>query len=257
LNGSDFQVLQLQVGPTSSNPVVSIPTSLTTHTPYPVAQAAVTRNLLFQAAQMGPTGMVNGPFRINGVSYDSSVINYRIPIDQIEIWELQNMTAIAHPFHIHDVQFYILDINGVAPPANMQGRKDVVLVPPMQGTVRFITKFDDFANDKVPYMYHCHMLSHEDEGMMGQFVVFDNTIAIEDQEDISILVYPNPVYDDLVIDGLESSTIELFNTTGQLLFRKETLASKEHIWVKAYAPGVYYLKVKTRNNLMVYKVLKK
>lgn len=257
LNGSDFQVLQLQVGPATSNPVLSIPTSLTTHTPYPAAQAAVTRNLLFQPAQMGPTGMVNGPFRINGVSYDSSVINYRIPIDQIEIWELQNMTAIAHPFHIHDVQFYILDINGTAPPANMQGRKDVVLVPPMQGTVRFITKFEDFANDQVPYMYHCHMLSHEDEGMMGQFVVFDNTIAIDEQEDMSLSIYPNPVDDELVIDGLEPSTLELYDATGQLLLSKKTTASQARIWVKAYASGVYYLQVKTTKNTVAYKVLKK
>jgi len=37
--------------------------------------------------------------------------------------------------------------------------------------VRLIAKFEDFYNDTLPYMYHCHMLSHEDEGMMGQFIV--------------------------------------------------------------------------------------
>jgi bilirubin oxidase len=250
-------VLQLQVGPALSNPIVSIPTTLINHNPYPTAQAAITRNLLFQAAQMGPTGMVNGPFHINGKSFDMNVIDYRIPINQVEIWELQNMTAIAHPFHIHDVQFYILDINGVAPPANMQGRKDVVLVPPMQGTVRFITKFDDFANDTVPYMYHCHMLSHEDEGMMGQFVVFDNSIAVDESENDFISIYPNPVLDKLQIEGLTPANIMVYTTTGQLLFTRETTNSEEQLSFNGYAPGVYYLKIRTMDQVLIYKVLKK
>jgi FtsP/CotA-like multicopper oxidase with cupredoxin domain len=38
-------------------------------------------------------------------------------------------------------------------------------------TVRFITKFEDFADEDFPYMYHCHILPHEDGGMMGQFIV--------------------------------------------------------------------------------------
>ncbi len=257
LNGSDFQVLQLQVGQASLNPVLTIPTTLITQNPYPVAQAAITRNLTFQPDQMGPTGMVNGPFQINGRSYDSSFIDYRIPIDQVEIWEIQNSTAIAHPFHIHDVQFYLLDIDGATPPANMQGRKDVVLVPPMGGTVRFITKFDDFANDKVPYMFHCHMLSHEDDGMMGQFVVFDNSIAIDETGDISISMYPNPVQEQLTIEGLVPSTLELINISGQILLIKKTTNSQEQLNLKDYAPGVYYLKIRTNDSVLIYKVLKK
>ena len=75
-------------------------------------------------------------------------------------------------------------------PENESGRKDVVLVKQME-TVRFIAKFEDFADDEVPYMYHCHMLQHEDDGLMGQFIVegqdilfgdvnFDNIINILD-----------------------------------------------------------------------------
>jgi hypothetical protein len=47
-------------------------------------------------------------------------------------------------------------------------------------TAKFITKFEDFADDNIPFMYHCHMLVHEDEGMMGQFTVVDNNTLIVD-----------------------------------------------------------------------------
>lgn len=48
-----------------------------------------------------------------------------------------------------------------------QGRKDTVLVPPGE-RVRIISRFDDYTGI---YMYHCHLLEHEDNGMMGQFEV--------------------------------------------------------------------------------------
>lgn len=80
-------------------------------------------------------------------------------------------SPIAHFFHIHNVSFYIFSVNGVAPSPYLQGPKDVVLVPAGNGTVRFITKFEGFYYDTLPYMYHCHMLTHEDGGMMGQFIV--------------------------------------------------------------------------------------
>jgi bilirubin oxidase len=81
---------------------------------------------------------------------------------------------VAHPFHIHDVQFHVLDVNGNPPPPELKGYKDVIVVKPFE-TVRFITKFEDFSDAKVPYMYHCHLLHHEDDGMMGNFLVIDTT----------------------------------------------------------------------------------
>ena len=72
--------------------------------------------------------------------------------------------------HIHDIQFRILSRNGKKPPANEQGLKDTVLINPEE-TVRLITKFETFADENQPYMYHCHNLEYEDAGMMGQFTV--------------------------------------------------------------------------------------
>jgi hypothetical protein len=65
----------------------------------------------------------------------------------------------------------VLTINGAAPPAHLAGRKDVIHVPGGNSVVRFITKFETFYDHTIPYMYHCHMLMHEDDGMMGQFLV--------------------------------------------------------------------------------------
>ncbi|MDP2175145.1 MAG: multicopper oxidase domain-containing protein [Bacteroidota bacterium] len=180
LNGRDFTVLDINVGPATSNPVTTIPTSLISHNPLAESQANITRQLTFTSMAMGQ-GAINGPFVINGQHFDMDVINYRVPFENIEIWELRNQSPIAHPFHIHNVPFYILDINGNAPPAHLRGRKDVVLVPAGNSTVRFITKFEDFHNDTIPYMYHCHMLTHEDEGMMGQFVVLPPCQIMESQ----------------------------------------------------------------------------
>ncbi|MFN9582891.1 MAG: multicopper oxidase domain-containing protein [Bacteroidota bacterium] len=170
LNGTNFNILALQVTPSTSNPVTSIPTSLITHFPWPESSANATRTFTFMSSTMGPTA-INGPFMINNQHFDMNVINERVPFNNVEIWELRNQTPIAHPFHIHNVPFYILSINGAAPPENMRGKKDVVLVPGGNSVVRFITKFETFYNDTLPYMYHCHMLTHEDDGMMGQFVV--------------------------------------------------------------------------------------
>ena len=255
LNGNDFTILKVKVINQTSTPITSIPSQLVVNTPHTTNSVNATRNLTFSPAQMGPTGMVNGPFEINNASFNKDIVNYEIPINNTEVWELVNRTGIAHPFHIHDVQFYILDINGNAPPVNMQGRKDVVLVPPLGGSVRFITKFEDFANEKVPYMYHCHMFSHEDDGMMGQFTVFDNTTGVEVEKEEKIVLYPNPTSNIVQLKGLPLSIIQLYNTSGQLLKERETSKEEEFSLVE-YPSGVYYFSITSTKTKQIYKVVK-
>jgi bilirubin oxidase len=219
LNGSNFEILKIQVIPATNNPVISIPTSLSQNTPWTENSANATKTLTFSPQIMGPSAIV-GPFLINNTTFNMDVINYQIPLNNIEVWTLQNNTPIAHPFHLHNVPFYILDINGVAPPPELSGRKDVVLVPGGQGTVRFITKFEDFANDSVPYMYHCHMLTHEDGGMMGQFVVFDPLSNVDELEANFISIFPNPTSNFIhYITEKEISQIKIRSMDGQLLFQ--------------------------------------
>ncbi|MEM7112692.1 MAG: multicopper oxidase domain-containing protein [Chloroflexota bacterium] len=114
-----------------------------------------------------------GPaFPINGRRMDMSRIDEVVMLNDVEIWEITNAGGQPHPFHIHDIQFLILDRDGTPPSASESGWKDTVLVN-INETVRVITQFTTYANPDVPYMYHCHILEHEDGGMMGQFVVVD------------------------------------------------------------------------------------
>jgi bilirubin oxidase len=195
LNGANFNVLDIHVAGTTANPVTVLPSVLTTHNPWQVAAANETRQLTFTPVNMGPTA-IQGPFFINGTLFDMNVINYEIPFENIEIWELTNSTPISHPFHIHDVNFYVLDINGVPPPTHLAGRKDVIHVPGGNGVVRFITKFETFYDNDHPYMYHCHMLTHEDDGMMGQFIVKAPCLlqVVQQPQDASVAIGDNAVF---------------------------------------------------------------
>lgn len=217
LNGSDFSLMTFNVTAPTSTPITTIPTALSTISMLDESMADENRSLVFTPEAMGPN-QLNGHFLINGNSFDMNTVNYTIPLDNIEIWTVRNQSAIAHPFHIHDVQFQILDRNGNAPPPEEQGYKDVVLVQPME-IIRFITQFTTHANSAVPYMYHCHMLVHEDAGMMGQFVVVDpNSISNEaSYDDDNIKVYPNPLVSNktrISVDE-EIESIVLYNSNGQ------------------------------------------
>ncbi|WP_081511815.1 multicopper oxidase domain-containing protein [Nocardia donostiensis] len=113
-----------------------------------------------------------GNNHINGKRMDMSRIDATITVDTTEVWDVVNMHSQPHNFHIHDVQFQILSINGVAPPPGLAGWKDTVYTPPAV-SFRLIMRFSRYTNPVLPYMYHCHLLWHEDQGMMGQFVVVD------------------------------------------------------------------------------------
>jgi len=106
-------------------------------------------------------------------------------------------------------------------------------------------------------MYHCHMLSHEDEGMMGQFIVIDNMTATNNLVDGSISIYPNPTSSIIRIDELKPSIIEIYNTSGKLLERRETTSEREQFNLDDLASGVYYFKIISLERNEVYKVVKK
>lgn len=77
-----------------------------------------------------------------------------------------------HDFHVHDEQFRVLSVNGRPPGPKLAGPKDTVFLPP-GSTVRLAVRFTEYADPEHPYMYHCHLLNHEDRGMMGQFTVVE------------------------------------------------------------------------------------
>lgn len=243
MNGADFTIMEFNVLAPTANPVITIPATLVEINPLPEASANISRTLTFTAEAMGPNAL-NGKFFINGGSFDMNTINYSIPLDNIEIWTLTNQSPTAHPFHIHDVHFYVLDRNGVPPLASEQGRKDVILVPAMQ-SARIIMQFPDFANDDVPYMYHCHMLTHEDDGMMGQFEVVDEATGMANPKDNSneLLVSPNPAHDRVTISSQRGSIEKLiiYNAQGKLVLRAtmQPALSKTTLDISTFESGVF------------------
>ena len=108
-------------------------------------------------------------FVINGKSFDANRVDEFIDAGATEIWEIKNMSPMAHPFHAHAVQYQILERDGKPATGTDLGWKDTFLVQPGK-TVKIIAKFDPTINYG-DYMYHCHILEHEDAGMMGYFRV--------------------------------------------------------------------------------------
>lgn len=98
---------------------------------------------------------------MNGRTMDMSRVDVRAPLGATEIWTIENLVGMDHPFHLHGFQFQVLDRNGVPEP--FRSWKDVVNVRKHE-TARFIVRYDDFRGK---WMFHCHILDHEDQGMMG------------------------------------------------------------------------------------------
>ncbi len=107
---------------------------------------------------------------INGKKFDPERIDFTQEQGVTEVWEIYNkpdeMGGMIHPFHIHGTQFKILSRNGKEPSKNEQGWKDTISVEPDE-TVKVAVQFQH----KGVYMFHCHILEHEDNGMMGQIKV--------------------------------------------------------------------------------------
>ncbi|MFF4772648.1 multicopper oxidase family protein [Microtetraspora fusca] len=114
---------------------------------------------------------LSGHDAINGKPMDMARIDEVVPAGALEIWEIEN-NVYSHNFHIHEVAFQVLDMDGSAPPAYATGYKDTVYVP-AKSVVRLAVQFGRFTDPVSPYMYHCHILRHEDSGMMGQFVIVE------------------------------------------------------------------------------------
>ncbi|MEH7224111.1 multicopper oxidase domain-containing protein [Bacillus sp. JJ1566] len=109
--------------------------------------------------------------KINDKLMDMNRIDEVVPAGTTEIWEINNF-GWSHNFHIHNAAFRVLDINDKEPAEYERGRKDTVFIP-NGSKVRIVVEFGDYPDPNVPYMYHCHLLRHEDDGMMGQFLLVE------------------------------------------------------------------------------------
>jgi FtsP/CotA-like multicopper oxidase with cupredoxin domain len=112
--------------------------------------------------------MMGSPFTINGRTFDIARTDLAVPAGVVEIWRFVNVTGMAHPMHVHGVRMSLLSRDGSAPAAYEQGLRDTFVVDAMQ-TVTVAVQTPLLAHS-VPLMFHCHILEHEDAGMMGQFI---------------------------------------------------------------------------------------
>lgn len=109
---------------------------------------------------------------INEQSMDLGRIDATATAGTTEVWNVLNDMARPHNFHLHGMQFQVTSVGGAEPSASLGGWKDTVYLEPGV-TYSLIIRFGDYSDPNHPYMFHCHLLRHEDAGMMGQFVVVE------------------------------------------------------------------------------------
>ncbi|WP_039057419.1 multicopper oxidase CueO [Enterobacter sp. Bisph1] len=108
--------------------------------------------------------------RINGKAFEMDAPQFAAQKGQFERWVISGEgDMMLHPFHIHGTQFRILSENGKPPAAHRAGWKDTVNVYGARSEV--LVRFQHDAPKEFAYMAHCHLLEHEDTGMMLGFTV--------------------------------------------------------------------------------------
>jgi hypothetical protein len=103
---------------------------------------------------------------INGELFDPSKVLAEIPLGSTEEWTLRNLTYEPHPLHIHVNPFQVVEINGR--PSGEEFFRDTALVPPF-GSITIRHRFLDYTGI---FPMHCHILFHEDHGMMTLLEVY-------------------------------------------------------------------------------------
>ncbi|NQX27592.1 multicopper oxidase domain-containing protein [Microbacteriaceae bacterium VKM Ac-2854] len=137
----------------------------------PIPASAVSRHRVFELDD----------HQINGRSMEAARIDAIVERGATEEWTVRNDMALPHDFHVHDVQFQVVSVGGSPPPPETAGWKDTIYLEPETDYVLRMTFAGD--SDRVnPYMIHCHLLQHEDLGMMAQFLVVEPGMAADSVE---------------------------------------------------------------------------
>ena len=131
--------------------------------PVPDLRGAVTgrRTIVFSEMENGDT------LFIDGRTFDPGRTDTRVKLGAIEEWTIRNESGELHDFHIHQTHFQVTEVNGA--PQRFEGYQDIVNVP-VRGEVKVIIPFTDPVIVG-RFVYHCHLLSHEDKGMMATIEV--------------------------------------------------------------------------------------
>jgi FtsP/CotA-like multicopper oxidase with cupredoxin domain len=146
---------------------VSAATDVRTSMPIPGDRIDAERLITFSSDP------VTGMFFINHTTFDHTRVDIKVPLGNIEEWTIRNSADELHIFHIHQVAFQVVSINGQEVP--FTGLVDTVDVP-IHGEVKIRIPFTDPVIVG-RFMFHCHILEHEDKGMMQQIEVYDPKVG--------------------------------------------------------------------------------
>jgi FtsP/CotA-like multicopper oxidase with cupredoxin domain len=156
-DGDNYPERRLMTVQVQGDPVPDIawPTSLAP--PSPLATDKVDRTRHFVFSENTKTNQ----FYINGKQFDATHVNVVAKLGTTEEWIIKNVAREEHPFHIHVNDFMVMAVNGK--PVKSYSEQDTVPLP-VRGEVRIRMHFNRFLG---AYVFHCHILAHEDNGMMG------------------------------------------------------------------------------------------
>lgn len=105
---------------------------------------------------------------INGRAYNPAYVEHRVKLGSVERWRVANATSVAHLFHLHHTDYLLLSRNGRRPAAYERGLKETFFLDPGD-VIEIAGRFSDHAGR---FVVHCHMLEHEDHGLMSQFETY-------------------------------------------------------------------------------------
>lgn len=231
-----------------------------------------TSNVNMHRTKVLTNGNPGGFWTINGDTMNMMMVNDTILVNTQEIWTIWNTTTKAHPFHIHKTEFKVLDIFNTqsqdtlfnvfdANPSmpQLMGDKDVVMVLP-NWKLRFVANFDSFPNSSVTvdsaFMYHCHILTHEDHSMMNQFIVVDlptwNSFFLGNNghnHGSPFTLYPNPTEGLLTLKGKSEETglVRMIDPLGRVVWQ-QTVQPFHHsttLDLSGTESGLYFIEWKS------------
>jgi suppressor of ftsI len=161
------QLLGTVVSSGAAVPQIPLPTSFPPLTDLSKGPIDAQRTIVF-ADTANPN-----QFTVNGKPFNKNCIDTVVNLGTIEEWVIQNTAQEAHVFHIHQLDFQVVEVDGQAVP--FTGYQDVVTLPPASGpnTPSVVKVIIPFTNPVIAgkFVYHCHIIQHEDQGMMASIFV--------------------------------------------------------------------------------------
>ncbi|MBY0427114.1 MAG: multicopper oxidase domain-containing protein [Cytophagales bacterium] len=166
--GNEFKIMKFKVDKNEAE-TFSLPSSLSVINTLSPTSADTTRSFVLKANPMGSMPGMSGMHTINDKIFDANRVDETVKAGATEVWEIENTSDEPHPMHIHGGQFLVLQRTGGRNTliATEYGWKDTALLMPGE-KIKIIMKF---SSNIGKFVFHCHNLEHEEDGMMLVFEI--------------------------------------------------------------------------------------